>query len=390
MNKIYAYSCPLYKGYIKVGETTDKDVERRIRQQFPQHPKETYTPYKILLVENAIDKNKEEFCDTDVHYILEDMGRKRDHEWFLCSIEDVKRAIRIVKEYGVQAVRYKEENTPNPKLIESIEKRKEEKPVEEVELPEPLILYSSKRNNSDYVDEDDDLDFFDYDTVYEEGKNEPVEVVDEAEWGDLNFNHFPKHIKENIAESNRETKEAIAFNKINKEQIGRQYYEHLMTAVPKFVDELTEEEKYYLKRDIPLKVTKEEEPQEEPTKVQKPKRTYRPRGIEGWLRPEFWEIVRFQDQPDQPDEFSDIEPFIPVHIAEETGRYYDDLTGAFLGDYEVVKFGGIDSYHRHLWLLRCTKCGIERLVRADNIARGMFKGVCKCNRGYSKINELLE
>ena len=65
INKIYVYSCPLYEGLLKIGQTMG-NVDARIMQQFPQHPRSAeYKPYKILLVINARDNHGGVFQDSD-------------------------------------------------------------------------------------------------------------------------------------------------------------------------------------------------------------------------------------------------------------------------------------------------------------------------------------
>ncbi len=92
---IYAYtdSNPRYKGLLKVGYT-EKDVEKRVAQQYPTKRPDGIVPYTIVLAESAMRNDGTCFTDRDVHRIL----RKKNvdgagGEWFRCTVEDVKAAI---------------------------------------------------------------------------------------------------------------------------------------------------------------------------------------------------------------------------------------------------------------------------------------------------------
>lgn len=96
---IYAYSDrnPQYKGLLKVGYT-EKDVERRVAQQYPTKRPDGVLPYKIVLAESAMRNDGTCFTDHEVHRIL----KKRKNisvggEWFRCTAEDVKSAIVAIK-----------------------------------------------------------------------------------------------------------------------------------------------------------------------------------------------------------------------------------------------------------------------------------------------------
>ncbi len=102
--KIYAYTEPQYAktawqdgfgvGLTKVGYTTKKNAEDRVREQFGTK-KPTDTPYKILHVEDATTSAGGFFNDHDVHRVLErDLGRRRvNGEWFECTAADVADAV---------------------------------------------------------------------------------------------------------------------------------------------------------------------------------------------------------------------------------------------------------------------------------------------------------
>lgn len=96
---IYAYSDrnPQYKGLLKVGYT-EKDVEKRVAQQYPTKRPDGVIPYKIVLVESAMRNDGTCFTDHDVHRVLK---KKRitavGGEWFRCTADDVKAAIVAIK-----------------------------------------------------------------------------------------------------------------------------------------------------------------------------------------------------------------------------------------------------------------------------------------------------
>lgn len=98
-NKIYVFSCPLYKGLIKIGQTTG-DVHKRIMQMFPQHPETLkFKPYNLLYVTNAIDINGNFFQDIHIHASLKTCGIKQiSKEWFECDVDIVKSIIEKEKQ----------------------------------------------------------------------------------------------------------------------------------------------------------------------------------------------------------------------------------------------------------------------------------------------------
>ena len=86
-----------HAGYIKVGYT-ERDVDTRIKEQIGA----SHVPYTILYQESAMKDDGTCFMDHDVHMILERKGFSRlsgtnDNEWYNCSVEDVKAAIREIK-----------------------------------------------------------------------------------------------------------------------------------------------------------------------------------------------------------------------------------------------------------------------------------------------------
>lgn len=97
---IYAYEDlnPQYKSLLKVGYT-EKDVERRVAQQYPTKRPDGLVPYKIVFSESAMRNDGTCFTDHDVHLALR---KKRvdgvGGEWFRCSVEELKSAIVAIKQ----------------------------------------------------------------------------------------------------------------------------------------------------------------------------------------------------------------------------------------------------------------------------------------------------
>lgn len=96
---IYAYqdSNPDYKGLLKVGYT-EKDVARRVAQQYPTKAPDGIIPYNIVLAEPAMRNDGTCFTDHDVHRVLKKKKFKSaGGEWFRCTVDDVKAAIIAIK-----------------------------------------------------------------------------------------------------------------------------------------------------------------------------------------------------------------------------------------------------------------------------------------------------
>ncbi len=106
--KIYAYTISAFsdsewqgprsgRGLIKVGDT-DRDVSIRIREQLNAVKMPEDTPHNLLLVESAITGDGHAFRDHSVHKVLQSAGvHRRDGEWFECTVEEVRAAIKSVK-----------------------------------------------------------------------------------------------------------------------------------------------------------------------------------------------------------------------------------------------------------------------------------------------------
>ena len=96
---IYAYRDlnPDYDGLLKVGYT-EKDVDRRVAQQYPTKRPDGKLPYEILYRSSAMREDGSCFTDHDVHRML----RRRKitgvgGEWFRCTLDELEAAVLAVK-----------------------------------------------------------------------------------------------------------------------------------------------------------------------------------------------------------------------------------------------------------------------------------------------------
>ena len=96
---IYAYSDsnPQYKGLLKVGYT-EKDVQKRVAQQYPTKRPDGSVPYTIHLAESAMLSDGTSFTDHDVHRVLKKKGIECvGGEWYRCGVKDVMAAITALR-----------------------------------------------------------------------------------------------------------------------------------------------------------------------------------------------------------------------------------------------------------------------------------------------------
>ncbi len=101
---IYAYRDVNMPDILKVGFTT-RTAEERVEEQYPTL-KPGEKPYRIELVESAMDENGETFMDHDVFKVLERYGFPRlstsdgkDTEWFKCHVDDVRTAVVALRNH---------------------------------------------------------------------------------------------------------------------------------------------------------------------------------------------------------------------------------------------------------------------------------------------------
>ncbi|MGM9973435.1 MAG: GIY-YIG nuclease family protein [Clostridiaceae bacterium] len=96
--QIYVYSDENYPGWLKVGYTTRKNPEDRIKEQYPILLPCGIKPYSMLWHEASIRDDGSIFIDKDVHKYLKNNGIEcSSGEWFKCSLDAVKAAIIAVK-----------------------------------------------------------------------------------------------------------------------------------------------------------------------------------------------------------------------------------------------------------------------------------------------------
>jgi len=96
---IYAYEDfnPQYAGLLKVGYT-EKDVDRRVAQQYPTKRPDGKLPYRIVFRESAMRVDGSCFTDHDVHDMLKKLGYEHmGGEWFRCSADAVRMAMLSIK-----------------------------------------------------------------------------------------------------------------------------------------------------------------------------------------------------------------------------------------------------------------------------------------------------
>ena len=103
--QIYGYiipSIPDHEGYIKIGYTDRKDVEKRINEQLHTATIKHTTIFK----ESAVRNDGTCFTDKDIHSLLKRKGFKKmvfggdtNNEWFKCTLVDLKTAVKEIKNY---------------------------------------------------------------------------------------------------------------------------------------------------------------------------------------------------------------------------------------------------------------------------------------------------
>ena len=121
---IYAYedTNSQYNGMLKVGYTS-RNVEERIREQYPTKRPEGTQPYRIKYEESAVRNDGTSFTDKDVHRMLERMGVKNcGGEWYKCDVRTVKSAVLAVRERRMFSLNRTESFKMRPEQKEAVEK----------------------------------------------------------------------------------------------------------------------------------------------------------------------------------------------------------------------------------------------------------------------------
>ena len=103
--QIYGYIIPTvpdHTGYVKIGYTDRADVEKRIKEQLHT----AAVPHTTIFTDSAMRQDGTCFTDKDVHALLERKGFKKmafdgdtNNEWFKCTLDDIKVAVKEVKNY---------------------------------------------------------------------------------------------------------------------------------------------------------------------------------------------------------------------------------------------------------------------------------------------------
>lgn len=120
---IYGYTEAQYPGMIKVGYTDRKDYESRIREQYPTIKPGNSLPYQILFADSAMRADGSIISDKKVHKMLEGMGcRKAGGEWYKCTVRDIQKALKALKDYKTEATDRINDFSMRPEQKEAVEK----------------------------------------------------------------------------------------------------------------------------------------------------------------------------------------------------------------------------------------------------------------------------
>lgn len=141
---IYAFSVkdPAHAGLLKVGYTEHRAADR-IAQQFPGG----FTGYDLQLIESAMRADGSSFTDRDVHRQLRARGlRNTTHEWFRCTVDDVRAAILAVRERQANVEDRSLSFAMRPEQAEAVERTAEyfAKAASEEEGRTPHFLWNAK------------------------------------------------------------------------------------------------------------------------------------------------------------------------------------------------------------------------------------------------------
>ena len=145
---IYAYSesNPQYAGLLKVGYT-EKDVEKRVAQQYPTKRPDGLVPYQIVLVDTAMRNDGTCFTDHDVHRMLsEKRVTNVGGEWFRCSSQEVRAAIVNIKNGTLSYENRTQDFSLRPEQKEALDKTIEYYASAKKDFPArvPKFLWNAK------------------------------------------------------------------------------------------------------------------------------------------------------------------------------------------------------------------------------------------------------
>ena len=122
---IYAYSLPCFKGLLKIGQTK-RDVHKRIKEQLSVFPEKNYTLEFSANIENISDKM--------IHFQLGLNGiENTSGEWFKCSVDDLKYAIKQLMENNI-CIQYSQSEDANDNILpcrKAVYGKTEDKIIEE-------------------------------------------------------------------------------------------------------------------------------------------------------------------------------------------------------------------------------------------------------------------
>lgn len=122
---IYAYSLPCFKGLLKIGQTK-RDVHKRIKEQLSVFPEKNYTLEFSANIENISDKM--------IHFQLGLNGiENTSGEWFKCSVDDLKYAIKQLMENNI-CIQYSQSEDANDNILpcrKAVYEKTEDKIIED-------------------------------------------------------------------------------------------------------------------------------------------------------------------------------------------------------------------------------------------------------------------
>ncbi len=144
---IYAYSDtdPNHKGILKVGYTA-KDVEQRVREQFPVLQPEK-KPYKIEFAESAMRDDGTFFLDHPVHDWLEAHGCENiNGEWYRCTPDQVRAGWIAVRDRTENDEARDQDFSMRPEQAEAVRRTREyfESVTAEGSQRTPKFLWNAK------------------------------------------------------------------------------------------------------------------------------------------------------------------------------------------------------------------------------------------------------